>query len=271
MDSIKGLIPFVLKAGQIAAERQRLVTRAFKEDGSILTQVDTDLNAFLHDSVTSLYPDANVVAEECDDDFDAERDYTFAIDPIDGTDCFSQGMPGWAISIGLLDREFHPVAGIVHGPRWGAALSGAALSGGTLLFSDIGKRALLNGEPLRPAEIEPGPADLLQVMVGSNVHRSFDMRAFPGKIRNVGSTAIHIVAPLLHPAVAGAIFAPNFVWDIAGAHAVITSEGLSMEYVSGRPIDYRPLVARKRAEETIVAGTPRGIAIIRSAFRAFAS
>ncbi len=266
MDSIKGLLPFVRKAGELAVERQASVLRSFKADGSVLTQVDRDIDKFLRDSIVSLFPNAVVISEENmvaeEGASDRGPSYTFAVDPIDGTDCFSQGMPGWALSVGVLDEELRPVGGIVYAPKWGPEPTG-----GALFFADIGAPGLLNGEPIPKIEdvIEGDP----QVFAGSSLHKRYRMDGFPGKIRNAGSTVIHIVSPLLHRAVIGTIFSPNYIWDIAGAHATILSCGLSMEYLDGRPIDYRPLVKRTRAEGVIVAGTRAGIDLIRSTFRRF--
>jgi len=261
MESIKGLVPFVRQAGEIAAERQRFVTRSYKPDGSVLTQVDQDLDRFLHDSIVSLFPNTNVITEENTGELDPDFEFTFTVDPIDGTDCYSQGMPGWSISVGLLDHSFEPVAGIVFIPRWGPDIAG-----GTLLFADIGKAALLGDQELPPIDPIRHHPELVQIMVGSSIHQRFDMRSFSGKIRNAGSTVTHIVSPLLHAAVVGTILSPNYIWDVAGAHAVIKSKGLKMEYFSGKPLDYRLLAKRHRAQEFIVAGTEEGLDLIRSHF-----
>lgn len=279
MESIKGLIPFVRKAGELAAARQGTVLRSFKSDGSVLTQVDRDVDRFLRDSIISLYPEALVISEEnvtaagetaggaattaAPEDGPLPGDlgeFIFAVDPVDGTDSFSQGMPGWAVSVGLLDRSYRPIAGIVFAPKW-AGPPGE----GAFLFADIGRTALLNGEELPPVgEVTHGAP---QVFAGSSIHKRFRSDAFPGKVRNVGSAAIHIVSPLLHRAVVGTIFNPNYIWDIAGAHGIILSHGLTMEYLDGRPIDYARLVHRQRAEGPIVAGTRQGVEMIRGSFR----
>ncbi len=266
MESIRGLIPFVRKAGEMAVDRQRSVLRSFKADGSVLTQVDRDIDKFLRDSIVSLFPGAFVITEESvlEGIDDGRREvgkgeFVFAVDPVDGTDCFSQGMPGWALSIGVLDDSYRPVAGIVFAPRWGAEPAG-----GTFLFADIGAKALLNDEEIPPIDEELHGAP--QVFAGSSIHKRYRLDSFRGKVRNAGSTVIHIVAPLLHRAVVGTIFSPNYIWDIAGAHAIVLSHGLVMEYFDGSPIDYLQLVGRQKAEGPIVAGTKRGVELIRTTF-----
>lgn len=266
MDSIRGLIPFVRKAGELAAERQGTVLRSFKADGSVLTEVDREVDTFLRDSIISLFPGSGVVTEEHSPADTGEpagpesSSFVFAVDPIDGTDCFSQGMPGWCVSVGVLDEERRPAAGILYAPSWGPDPPG-----GSFLFADLGARALLNDEEISPLEGKrPGAP---QVFAGSSIHRRFRFDTFPGKVRSAGSTVIHIIAPLIHRVVVGTIFSPNYIWDILGAHAVVRSCGLEMEYLDGRPIDYRRLVGRERAEGVIVAGTKEGVELIRATFR----
>lgn len=265
MESIRGLIPFVREAGELAAERQSSVLRSFKADGSVLTQVDRDTDRFLRDSIISLFPDATVISEEqavpqASSAADAQSEFTFTVDPIDGTDCFSQGMPGWAVAVGLLDRSHRPIAGIVYAPKWGPDRSD-----GAFFFADIGERALLNDAELPPVEERFSGAP--QIFAGSSIHKGYHMESFPGKVRNAGSTVIHIVAPLMHRSVVGTIFRPNYIWDIAAAHAIVQSHGLVMEYFDGRPIDYSRLIGRERAEATVVAGTASGVRMIRRHFQ----
>ena len=45
------------------------------------------------------------------------KPYTFCLDPIDGTDAFSQSMAGWCTSLALLDETLTPVAGIIYAPK----------------------------------------------------------------------------------------------------------------------------------------------------------
>ena len=86
----------------MALDAQRgTVERSYKQDGSVLTEIDRRVEDYLFGEISRLYPDANVVTEETARSFDPDRPYTFAVDPIDGTDVFSQGScsrPGWICS-----------------------------------------------------------------------------------------------------------------------------------------------------------------------------
>lgn len=258
MDSIKGLIPAVLEAGRMAVQEQKKVTRSYKDDGSILTQVDKDVDQALSEEIASRFPEANIITEESLREFDENREFTFAVDPIDGTDSFSQGMPGWCISVGLLDSQLTPVAGIVYAPKWGAGADH-----GSLLFADLGKTPLFNEQPVEVLDYKAEISTADQIMIGSKLLKHFDLSLFPGKCRNVGSTVIHILAQLMHRGIIGSLLDPPHIWDIVGAHAILKAHGLSMEYLNKGSIDYRELLDGSTAGDYILSGTETVMAAIR--------
>ena len=255
--SIRDLLPAVESAGQMALEAQndlRALGRDLKDDGSIITLTDQRVEAYLTEQIASRYPDANVLGEESIWSHDrrsykSDKPYTFCIDPIDGTDVYSQGMAGWCVSVGLLDRTLTPVAGVLVAPRLGLTFVADVGRAGTLNATRLGERLLsLPGEPL-----PLGPR--ANLMIPSRSHRFLDLRRFPGKCRSLGSAALHLVYPLAYQAVYAAIQVPGaHIWDIAGAHALCRSAGACFEYIDGRPVDYAPLLDGRAFEEIILSG-----------------
>ncbi len=258
MDSIKGLIPAVLAAGRMAVQEQKKVTRCYKDDGSILTQVDKDVDQALSEEIASRFPETNIITEESLRQFDENREFTFAVDPIDGTDSFSQGMPGWCISVGVLDSQLTPVAGIVYAPKWGAGADH-----GSLLFADLGKAPLINEQPVEVLDYKTEISSKDQIMIGSKLHKHLDLSRFPGKCRNIGSTVLHILAQLMHRGIIGTLLDPPHIWDIAGAHAIAKAQGLFVEYLNKGSIDYRELLDGSTARDYILSGTEPVMAGIR--------
>ena len=115
---------------------------------------------YIFNEITQIYPDVNILTEETKRSFDPEKLYTFVLDPIDGTDVFSQGMPSWCISLGLLNKEFKPIAGIVYAPMWGS-----------LFFSDIGKKATHNNKEIILSNKIDISSRKSNILVHSNIHR----------------------------------------------------------------------------------------------------
>jgi len=246
--SISELVEPVQVAGAMALAEQRrvaIVERSYKPDGSILTQVDKKVEDYLVDQILGLYPQANIVAEETSRPLDPGKAYTFAIDPIDGTDVFSLGMPTWCVSVGLLDGDLQPVAGILFAPRLDL-----------LMFADVGRKATCDG-----CEISvPRPVDPLSgrssVMVSSRIHRWLDLKDYPGKARCLGSAVLHFAFPLIYPTVDGSLQHRGVhIWDLAGAHALLRSHGLTLEYLGGEPIDYAALVDGGPTTDELIAGS----------------
>jgi fructose-1,6-bisphosphatase/inositol monophosphatase family enzyme len=247
IDSIGATLENVKTAGAMALDAQRTLAfgdRTYKADGSVLTSVDTQVEEYLFDKVVHLYPEANVLTEETTRSFDPAKPYTFTIDPIDGTDVFSQGMAGWCVCLGLLDSDLIPIAGIVFAPKLDL-----------LIFADVGRRATCNGkEIVLPDVIEP-LSDASNIMVSSTLHRQLDMTRCPGKMRNVGSAALHICYPVIYPGVVGAIIhSAIHIWDMVAAHAINLSHGWDLEYLRGDKLDYATMVDGSRAEDIILSG-----------------
>ena len=256
ISTIANLVDSVRAAGQMALEAQRrpgALERGFKEDGSVLTEIDGRVEEVLVAAILQRYPGVNLVTEEAVRPYDKDRPYTFTIDPIDGTDVYSQGMTGWCVSVGLQDRDLRPIAGIVYAPRLDL-----------LFFADVGQAATLNGAPIRvPDTVEPlsGKSNL---MVPSRSHRTIDLRAFPGKTRSIGSAALHLCFPLAYPAVVAGLQCPGaHIWDVAGAHAICASVGFCFEYLDGSPIDYSVLLDGSSIRDIIVSARGPHVAALK--------
>ncbi len=246
----------VFKAGQWARTQQKEVVRSYKQDGSVLTEVDLAIEKQLTNIIKNEFPDANIVSEEYPTEFRSGRDFTFTIDPIDGTDTFSQGMPGWCVAVGILDSELEPVGGVVAAPRWGSdpdhGVFVRVLPGGSLK---------IDGMPTHSAEGENSEGS--QLMVGSKVHRKYDFSTFPGKVRSIGSSILHIISPLLHPVVVGAFIPPAYIWDIAAAHGIVKQNSFVLEYINGNSVEYATMVHRQTAAHHMVCGTQASIQTIK--------
>lgn len=256
MRDIRWLVALVREAGLLAARRQRLLDfadRAFKADGSVITEVDRDTEDFLCERILARFPDANLVTEERVRGFAERREWTFVIDPIDGTDSFSQGLPTWAVSVGVLDAGLEPVAGIVYAPRLGLMLS-----------ADGAGRLRRDGRPVPVPEPVEALSGLSGLAISSRAHRGFDLHRFPGKLRGHGSAALHLVYPAMFGGIVAALQdAGANAWDIAGAHAICLAAGCSFGYLDGRPIDYCRLRSSTwRVEGPLLAAKPGAASLV---------
>ena len=258
IESISSLRPVLEEAAAIGMSYWSdpdIRLRGYKADRSIITKADIEINAFLIESLGKRFPRANVIGEEKSAPFEPEKSRTFAIDPIDGTDSFSLKLPGWAISLGLLDSSFRPVAGIVVVPAWDWTF-----------FADVGRPAILvrNGRTIHLQDIvrkseflDVDPLDRgANLLVDSKNHRELCLPAYPGKARSFGSVALHLCMVTMHGAIVGCLGGPSHVWDFAGGHAVAASLGFEVRYLDGTGIDYRPLIDGSAARDSILCTHP---------------
>jgi fructose-1,6-bisphosphatase/inositol monophosphatase family enzyme len=273
IDSIAEVRDHVIQAARIARRAQQQLSydaRQLKSDDSVITATDLRVERLLNEQIKSIYPQANVIGEETVRSLEHSHAYTFVIDPIDGTDVYSQGMHGWCVSVGLLDETLRPVAGVVVSPRLDL-----------ILFADVGQPATLNGQPLQPngrlssqskapaglaGARDPLPLDATtNVMVHSRTHQRIDLSRYPGKIRSIGSASLHICFTLIYPGIYAAIEGKGeHVWDIAGAHAILLSHGYELSYLSGRQLDYQALIHGEGTSEPLLAGYPEHVRSLRS-------
>jgi fructose-1,6-bisphosphatase/inositol monophosphatase family enzyme len=245
--SIANLIDAVKSAGMAALDEQQPTRIAidYKNDGSIHTPVDDEVEKFLIAEITGHFPQVNIISEESEHEFDPAKPYTFALDPIDGTDIYSQGMSGWCISLGLLDASLQPIAGIIYAPKLDL-----------LLFADVGTKATYNQMPIPPKQDDPLLNPDSNLMASSTIHKYVDLSLFPGKIRSIGGAALHLCSPLIYTRVVASVhYGSVHLWDIAGAHAIILSHGLDIEYASGGNINYHSLVEGGLITDGIICGS----------------
>jgi len=257
MDAFEKLEKRVREMGLYACEAQHDISRSYKEDGSVLTATDLFVNSSLIETIRELFPTANLVTEELATEFNPDAPWSFVVDPIDGTDVYSQGLPSWAISLGILDCNLQCVGGMVYAPRWGLSHEN-----GLFFRKDPDSQVTLNGMPFEPVK---GSSDPMQVSMSSDTARYLDFSSYEGKLRCFGSNIIHMISILVHPNIHGSVSVPCYAWDMAGAHALLQSLGFSVEYYDGSPFVYTlDMLARRRPFKTVVlSGTKQSLREIR--------
>jgi fructose-1,6-bisphosphatase/inositol monophosphatase family enzyme len=105
-------------------------------------------------------------------------------------------------------------------------------------------------------------------MVSSKIYREVVLDKFRGKLRSVGSTALHICMPLIYGGVVGSLTSSKaHIWDIAGAHAINLSLGWDLELLSGAKIDYSKLTDGGHSGEVILSGSKTALPHFRAVFR----
>ncbi len=230
----------VRQAGQIGLRHFNHTRVERKEDRSLVTEADREIERFLVEQLDQRFPGWAFLGEEYG--LQGSSEYLWAIDPIDGTAAFSGGLPVWGVSVGLLQGE-RAVAGWFYLPLtdelYAAGPSGPATWNDRLI--QVATEARLDRNAL--------------ITAPSDVHRYFEL-TWPGKVRSLGSVAAHIAYVARGTALGSLVGRPS-LWDIAGALAVLQRAGGVARTLSGRAWQLGPMLSGGKGPEPMVVAAPQ--------------
>lgn len=113
----------------------------YKGKSDMVSYVDKEAERILVSALQELLPEAGFITEENTVGQD-QKEYTWVIDPLDGTTNFIHGLPTYAVSIGLMHHQT-VVAGVVYEINHDEAF---------YAWKDGG--AYLNGEPIHVTNVD---------------------------------------------------------------------------------------------------------------------
>ncbi|MEW9548544.1 inositol monophosphatase [Nonomuraea sp. NPDC050783] len=118
-------------AGALLREGTRTAvrTRAKGAAGDVVTDLDLASEKLLLERILTAYPSHSVIAEESGLVGAAGGEWTWLVDPLDGTNNVAIGLPAFVVGVALC-RDGRPVVGVVHEPvsgqTWSAVLGRGA-------------------------------------------------------------------------------------------------------------------------------------------------
>jgi myo-inositol-1(or 4)-monophosphatase len=149
MNSAPQLADLTQFALQLVRDAGPIAMRFFRQPTSVMnkaaeggfdpvTEADRGIENMLRERIQAMYPGHGIAGEE--QGVTAGKDeWTWYIDPIDGTSAYMSGMPAWGIMLGLKQGDTC-VLGIVHQPFLEETFVGAG--GVTVLYSKGERRTL---------------------------------------------------------------------------------------------------------------------------------
>lgn len=202
----------------------------FKGRRELVTEVDRESEQLLVDAIRSKFPEDAILAEEGVASprgrADRESEYTWVLDPIDGTTNFVHAHPCFSVSVGILERG-RAWRGVVHAPMVGGVEGGEAYYGGLGLGAWCNDRVLRvsSNADLRNAIVATGFSyDRNEPGVDTNVERFVRALMEVRGIRRCGSAALDLahVAAGVYDAYWERGLAP---YDIAAGMALVLGAG----------------------------------------------
>jgi len=187
-----------------------------KQDGSLVTEFDKWSDERLRTAIHEAFPEHGVLSEETTHIF-PDTEWCWIIDPIDGTTNFTQGIPLWAISLGLL-YQGKPVYGYIYLPTLNHRFHGYWPGDSGL---EMPKGAFLNESPIQVRADEAGKNQFFSLC-----SRSTEVlcEPFPCKVRMLGAATYNLLIVAAGYAI-GAVEATPKVWDIAGIWPILHAAG----------------------------------------------
>ena len=111
-------VEMALACGQIQLESFRQKDLGIDTKTSVydvVTRVDKACEAYLIESIARQFPTHTIIGEETGSHVKSDADFSWVVDPLDGTNSYSQGLPVFCVSIGITFRR-EPVVGVVYAP-----------------------------------------------------------------------------------------------------------------------------------------------------------
>ncbi len=240
-------------ASEIANARFGTVSGTVKpgDNNQVLTETDLEIGKLIVGRVRQAYSGHNVIDEEAGV-IDNGADYTWVIDPIDGTSNFANGVETYGVMIGLLHHDT-PVAGGIALPAFRKITVAAK-----------GEGAFTNGSRIGVTS-ETKLANAL-VAYGIDGHQenpetTHDEAALVGKlvlaIRNLRTSNSAYDAVMVAEGRYGATLnRTSKIWDNVAPQIIIEEAGGVFTAFDGAPLDYRDALRRTGDNFTWCAGAP---------------
>jgi len=225
----KDLKKFILK---IAKESAKISEKDFKgsrkitwkPDMSPLTETDLKVNKYLVKEIKKNFPSHSIISEELPKQT-GSSDYTWYIDPIDGTIPFSQGIDFFTNSIGLAKGKEMILATACDPIR------------NELFFTQKGKGTYLNGKRIKSTARQELKKAFIDFEIWSSA--KYNLYKFKeslvGKIYIESRQASLVLSScyVITGRMDAVIFAGDMPWDVAAAYLICSEAGVKCTNLDG--------------------------------------
>ncbi|WP_433255863.1 inositol monophosphatase family protein [Streptosporangium sp. CA-135522] len=212
------------------------------DDGDVVTDLDLAAEKLLLQRVLTAFPGHAVIAEESGELGDSGAEWTWLIDPLDGTNNIAIGLPLYAVGLALC-RSGRPELGVVHEPVTGRTWSAVRGRGA------LGPGGPVTAPPYRPA----GSGPVLAWIQGYGVRRDDTVAcALKAGLDRRARRVLRLWAPLLawvmlaRGDIDGIVGYRTGVVDLPGGLLIAQEAGAMVSAFDGAPFDCAPLAGGGR-------------------------
>ncbi|MFZ1720956.1 MAG: inositol monophosphatase [Microgenomates group bacterium] len=221
------------------------------DNNQVLTETDIAIGAFLVQKIQKNFPSHNIIDEEAGV-IDNGGEYTWVVDPIDGTSNFANGLPTYGSMIGLLHGS-EAIAGGVVLPEFDQ-----------LYLGEKGQGATCNGTKIQVSKEQ----SLLKSLIayGIDGHQEAPQKTHEEvgilakiilNIRNLRTTNSAYDMVQVPAGKYGAFLNQTTkIWDNVAIQPIVEEAGGVVTDFWGKPLIYENALIRSQENFTICAGAP---------------
>lgn len=237
-------VKVIRKAGDIALPYYGKGNPQVKFDEELVTEAELKLVDFFRSELKSQYPQHGLFGDGAprEEYVHGEKGYLWIYDALDGVANFQAGIPIWGISLALVEN-FWPVLGAFYMPVTG-----------DLFFARAGEKAFWQDKEISIPST--GNMDNESVLLTFSRFHNHYKSAFPGKIRNLGSTGAHLCY-VARGRAEGALLAHVSYQDLAAAQIILTAAGGKICKLDGTEFHLSEYLGGQRITDHLLAA-PQG-------------
>ncbi len=219
-----------LKASEISMKyfRGELQKEYKAHEFDVVTQADKESEEAIREIIIEHFPDDSILGEEFDTR-EGNSGYLWVLDPVDGTQNYSTGIPVWGVNVAVLDGE-GVLAAVTSHPAFDE-----------FFVAERGKGTTMNGEPVHVSEVENLRKGLVVHEVrahSEDFETAFDnhkkLTGNVGSLRDFGAASYQmtIVANGNFVGFAAEGMKP---WDVAAGSLLVQEAGGKVTAIDGSP------------------------------------
>lgn len=222
-----------------------------EDSNQVLTQADIEIGQTLINLIQQTFPTHNIIDEEAGV-INNGSEFTWVIDPIDGTSNFANGIPTYGIYLGLLQND-KPITGGIGVPAFQE-----------IYFAEKGKGTFCNGKPVFVTK----ETELKNILLAYGIDAHPEEPDFVEKegkllmnlvlaVRNLRTSNSAYDGTLVAKGAYGAwLCRSSKIWDNVALQIVVEEAGGKYTDFYGNPLDYSNAFARINENFTYCAASP---------------
>lgn len=204
-----------------------------KGEFDLVTEADRNSEKLVIERLRAHFPSHSIVAEEGGGGAGSSSEFTWYVDPLDGTTNFAHGFPVFNVTLAL-ERSGELIAGVVFDP-----------TRNEMFAAEAGAGATLNGRPIRTSPVARLEDSLVATGFPSrkrhqnvNVHYYYQLAMLTHGVRRAGAAAIDLAYTACGRLDAFWEFGLN-PWDMAAGLLLVKEAGGLCSDMRGAPASLR--------------------------------